>query len=132
MFDDEGDSIMRPYYPIIEIDDDVEEIKIQYRDVYVVDDSEPENDHKPYKKKYIPLVVKRKVWDKWIGRSIGTHLCLCCKLTEISQMSFHCGHVISEKNGGNVCVDNLRPICQSCNSSMGSKNMDEFIKKYKL
>lgn len=47
-------------------------------------------------------------------------------------MSFHCGHVISEKNNGEITVDNLRPICQNCNSSMGTTDMDEFISKYKL
>lgn len=128
MYDQDGDSIMLSIYPeIIEIeDDDVIEIKKE-PEIIVIED-----DDKPYKKKHIPLVVKRKVWDKWVGRSIGTTLCQCCKLSEISQMSFHCGHVLSEKNGGEICVDNLRPICQSCNSSIGTENMLIFIKKYKL
>ena len=47
-------------------------------------------------------------------------------------MSFHCGHIISEANGGEIKLDNLRPICHSCNSSMGTVNMDEFIIKYGL
>jgi len=28
-------------------------------------------------------------------------------------------------------VSNLKPICQNCNSSMGTKNMDEFMKSLK-
>jgi len=47
-------------------------------------------------------------------------------------MNFHCGHVVSEINGGELEPENLKPICQSCNSSMGTTNMNEFIKKYKL
>ena len=84
------------------------------------------------KKKTIPLVLKRNVWNKYIGEDIGKTLCFCCKLTDISQMNFSCGHIISEFNGGEIKSDNLKPICVSCNSSMGTKNMDEFIKDYGL
>ena len=84
------------------------------------------------RKKNIPLTVKKLVWNKYIGEDIGKSKCYCCKLTEITQMSFHCGHVISEKDGGEIMVDNLRPICQSCNSSMGARNMNEFIDEFKL
>jgi hypothetical protein len=84
------------------------------------------------KKKSIPLTLKRKVWNTHIGESIGKTVCLCCKLTEITQMSFSCGHIISEFNGGEITLDNLKPICVSCNSSMGTKNMDDFMKKFGL
>jgi len=79
------------------------------------------------KKKPIPLALKRNVWNKHIGEDVGKTLCLCCKLTDITQMNFSCGHIISEFNGGNIKLDNLKPICVSCNSSIGTKNMDEFI-----
>ncbi len=91
----------------------------------------PSNTSK-YKKKTIPLSLKRVVWDKWIGEEIGRSTCFCCNLTQISQMNFHCGHIVAEVNGGSLDPDNLKPICHSCNSSMGSTNMDEFIKKYGL
>lgn len=82
------------------------------------------------KKKQIPAAVKRKVWAKHIGEDVGKTKCLCCKLTDISQMSFSCGHIISDAKGGKITIDNLKPICTSCNSSMGTKNMNEFIKEY--
>lgn len=88
--------------------------------------------HKKNRKKLIPLTLKRKVWEQQIGEDIGKSKCLCCRLTDITQLSFHCGHIISEANGGEIKLDNLRPICQSCNSSMGTVNMDEFINKYGL
>ena len=80
----------------------------------------------------IPAAIKRFVWDMYIGECIGKSKCQCCKITDITQLTFHCGHVISEKNGGSVAVTNLRPICQNCNSSMGYTNMDTFIEMYKL
>lgn len=83
-------------------------------------------------KKSIPIAVKRLVWNKYIGEDIGKSKCYCCKLSSITQLSFHCGHVVAEKNGGDINVDNLRPICQSCNSSMGTINMNDYISKYSL
>jgi DNA repair exonuclease SbcCD ATPase subunit len=84
------------------------------------------------KKKAIPKMLKNKVWDKHIGIDIGQTKCLCCKITNISQLNFHCGHILSEKDGGELTMENLKPICGACNSSMGTMNMDEFILKYKF
>jgi hypothetical protein len=80
------------------------------------------------KKKSISLVLRKKVWDKWIGLDIGKSKCLCCDITDIIQMSFHCGHIIAESKGGETNLSNLKPICQNCNLSMGSTNMNEFMK----
>ena len=85
-----------------------------------------------YKKQKIPHAIKRAVWNHWVGEAIGLTECLCCKVTLISQMTFHCGHIISEAKGGKVEVTNLKPICQPCNSSMKTHNMHEFIKTYGL
>jgi hypothetical protein len=84
------------------------------------------------RKKNIPLVIKRKVWHNCIGKERGTAICPCCNLSEIEQMSFSCGHIQSEYNGGKIEVDNLIPICASCNSSMGTMDYDVFQKRYKL
>ena len=85
---------------------------------------------KKTKKKSIPATLKRKVWNKYIGEEIGKAKCLCCKLTEITQLSFNCGHIIAESKGGELKMDNLKPICQSCNSSMGTMNMNEYMQKF--
>jgi hypothetical protein len=81
-----------------------------------------------YKKKPISATIKRLVWNMHIGEEIGKAKCLCCNVTEITQMSFNCGHILAEANGGETFVSNLKPICQNCNSSMGTKNMDDFMK----
>ena len=82
-------------------------------------------------KKKISSTLKRLVWNTNIGEEIGKTKCLCCKSTDITQMSFHCGHVVAEANGGELIVSNLKPICQNCNSSMGTKNMNDFMDTFK-
>ena len=83
-----------------------------------------------FKKKSIPLPLKKLVWNKYIGEEIGKAKCLCCKLTDITQLSFSCGHIIPESKGGKLILDNLKPICQSCNSSMGTNNMHDYIQYF--
>jgi 5-methylcytosine-specific restriction endonuclease McrA len=84
--------------------------------------------HKKPKKRAIPSTVKKMVWNSNIGEEVGKSKCYCCKSTDITQMSFHCGHIKPEAKGGEAIVSNLKPICQNCNSSMGTKDMDEFMK----
>jgi 5-methylcytosine-specific restriction endonuclease McrA len=81
-------------------------------------------------KERIPATLKRLVWNAYIGETIGKTKCWCCKQTDITAFSFHCGHVISEKQGGSCTVTNLRPICQNCNSSMGTEPMHTFMKRF--
>jgi hypothetical protein len=83
-----------------------------------------------YKKKSIPLSLKALVWNKYIGEEKGIGYCQCCRKNIIKQISFHCGHIISEKNGGSTTLNNLIPLCQTCNLSMGKQNMNDFVKKY--
>ena len=80
-------------------------------------------------KEKIPASVKNTLWSKNFDNSIQGN-CQCCKTEVISKNNFDCGHIISEKNGGKVHLDNLKPICRSCNSSMGATNMNDFMTKY--
>ena len=90
-------------------------------------ETETEPKKKEPKKKSIPSAIKKLVWNKNIGEDIGKSKCYCCKSTDISQTYFHCGHVIAESKGGKTIVSNLKPICQNCNSSMGTKDMNDFM-----
>jgi len=81
------------------------------------------------KKKKIPATVKNTVWNLYNDKNLKIGDCFVCKGTILFE-SFHCGHVQAEANGGDVSIDNLRPICGLCNSSMGTTNMDEFIERY--
>jgi hypothetical protein len=89
-----------------------------------------ENNNKKCVRKSIPKIVKTQVWNTYIGKENGISKCMCCKKSEISQLNFHCGHVISVYNGGSNIVENLRPICSQCNLSMGTQNMNIFMKEY--
>ena len=88
-----------------------------------------DSDSKP-RKQNIPKTLKIDVWNHHVGEEIGKTKCLCCKTKDITQLNFHCGHVLAEAQGGRLEITNLRPICASCNLSMGTMHMDEFIKKY--
>lgn len=84
------------------------------------------------KKESIPAAVKTLVWNKWIGEKVAEGGCYACRVTSINMRHFHCGHVVSEKHGGGLTIDNLRPVCANCNLSMGSMNMHEYIEKFGL
>ncbi len=83
---------------------------------------------KPNYKSKLNSVLRFAVWNSVIGHKVAVHKCLCCNSNEISQQNFDCGHIVSRNNGGEDIIDNLVPICGSCNSSMGSIDMDSFIK----
>lgn len=80
-------------------------------------------------KKQIPKKLKEAVWNKNIGIYIGVAKCLCCNTTKNQQMSFNCGHIISEFNGGETKLNNLLPICALCNNSMYTKNIGDFMEE---
>jgi len=82
------------------------------------------------KKVKIPATVRNSVWNQNIGVEIGQSFCMCCKSEPITRANFECGHITAEKNGGTLELNNLRPICKHCNTSMGTENMDDFMKKY--
>lgn len=85
---------------------------------------------KKKKKAYIPKAVKIQVWANAYGLHTGQTMCPVCKFHTITQMNFHCGHIVAEAEGGETVVSNLYPICAKCNLSMGKKNMIEFHKTY--
>lgn len=78
------------------------------------------------KRTKITRAMRIVVWNTYIGEEIGKAKCVCCQTTYITQHNFHCGHVVANANGGKACVDNLRPICAVCNSSMGTVDMRIF------
>jgi hypothetical protein len=83
-----------------------------------------------YRRTNIPAAVRRTVWNTYIGEEIGSTECYVGCKTKITQMTFECGHVEAESKGGLTIVENLRPICSSCNRSMGTRNMQDFMKTF--
>lgn len=74
----------------------------------------------------IPKTLRIDIWETYIGK-IYESKCFCCKTKDIQQGNFECGHVKSIKDGGGTTIENLRPICSTCNRSMGRKNMYDFM-----
>lgn len=85
---------------------------------------------KKYKKASIPKSIKDDIWDYYIGNDCARTACPCCQRKEIRMNDFVAGHVLAERHGGQAIRENLIPICNTCNSSMGSTHMIEFCEKY--
>jgi 5-methylcytosine-specific restriction endonuclease McrA len=83
------------------------------------------------KRKPLPKQVSDMVWIKWQSKEKTSGICYCCGL-EITLLpkNYECGHVKSKYNGGSDQISNLRPICKSCNLSMGIQNMNDYMVQY--
>ena len=82
------------------------------------------------RRKKIPKHIKTLVWNKYMGVDTAQSDCVSCRSVKITNRSFHCGHVIAESKGGDLNINNLRPICEACNGSMGTRSMNEFTQEF--
>lgn len=83
------------------------------------------SESKPHRKKHIPASLRRQVWLSRCGECYQAW-CLCCYSQRITVFDFHCGHQISEHNGGETVVKNLYPVCALCNYSMRTQSIRDF------
>lgn len=74
-----------------------------------------------YSKKKIPKALREQVWIYHFGEKFN-HKCFVdwCD-NQINVFDFHVGHNIPESKGGNLKIQNLKPICARCNLSMGDR-----------
>jgi len=77
----------------------------------------------------LPKKTRDRVWDKYVGRTEREGKCFVCK-DKITIGNWECSHVIAVANGGKNNLDNLRPLCKTCNRDMGIMNMNEYKKKF--
>jgi hypothetical protein len=92
----------------------------------------PDHNFKNQKKTISPK-LRIQVWQKEFGDK-DENICpffMCQNMINNGLNGFHCGHIISEFNGGETSLDNLRPICSKCNCKMGSVNWNDFERKCK-
>ena len=87
-------------YEWIDGKDLMNEIKIALDNIKKLPEIKQKETKPKTKKKPISATIKKLVWNTNIGEDIGKAKCLCCKSTDITQMSFNCGHIIAEANGG--------------------------------
>jgi hypothetical protein len=85
--------------------------------------------NKKYKKKTIPKALKEQVWMQKAGHVFEIKCPITWCENHINAFNFHTGHNIPESKGGKTSIENLIPICDRCNTSMGDRfSIDEWNK----
>lgn len=79
-------------------------------------------------RKPLPKKIRMDLWERHFPNQ-RKGKCFACQ-NEIDIIAFEAGHIVSAADGGSDTVDNLLPLCQSCNRSMGKMNMKTWIAKY--
>lgn len=94
--------------------------------VAVVKPAAPEVRMKAAAREPINKSLRYQVWITYGSAESLFTACYCCE-KQIEINAYHCGHVMASAHGGRSKLANLRPVCASCNLSMGTKNMRDFI-----
>jgi HNH endonuclease len=94
----------------------------------------PELNRKNKNRKSLSDCKRLAVWNTYIGKEVYKHLCIVCndRMMEKSERVYDCGHVIPVAHGGSDDIDNLRPVCHSCNIRMATKNMVKYMEEMGL
>jgi hypothetical protein len=74
----------------------------------------------------IPKATRKNVWNKRFSKK-KSGKCHCCKEKEIHKKNFECGHIISHFCGGSTHINNLEPICKTCNRDMSIMHMHMYM-----
>lgn len=88
--------------------------------------------HYRKQKQKIPSAIRTSVWRSYYGvAEEGICPISYCNavITRTKSPGMHCGHIISEKNGGTIEAHNLRPLCSKCNCEMSYLNWEDFDKE---
>lgn len=84
-----------------------------------------------YRKKKIPTALRNQLWIVKLGETFRTKCPTTWCQNTITPFSFEAGHNIPESHGGSTTLDNLIPICGSCNKSMGNMyTFEEWCERY--
>ena len=68
--------------------------------------------------------LRRNVWKKRFEDSLIGNCYVCVNKLDYDEMI--CGHIKSVFYNGKTNIDNLEPICQTCNIDMGIKNLNDY------
>jgi len=84
-----------------------------------------------YRKKKIPTAVRNQLWILKFGETFRVKCPTKWCQNTITPFSFEAGHDIPESHGGPTTLENLIPICGSCNKSMGNMyTFQEWSERY--
>jgi len=73
----------------------------------------------------ISTPLRAEVWRAHFGRSTDG-FCVCCRTPLGVLDEWQAGHIIPHAHGGADTANNLKPVCASCNRSMGTEAMTAF------
>jgi 5-methylcytosine-specific restriction endonuclease McrA len=80
----------------------------------------------------IPLALKQNVWLKTNGQKFKGRCYVKWCNNRLTPFTFEAGHNIPFSKGGKTTIDNLFPICSTCNKSMGNRfTIEEFSEQFK-
>lgn len=65
--------------------------------------------------------MRQTIWLAHIGRKFEAKCKVSWCQSIITPFTFEAGHNVPESKGGATSVDNLIPICSTCNKSMGNR-----------
>ena len=77
-------------------------------------------------KKRITKGLRKKVWFREFNKQEHGICPIKHCQNVITKDNFQAGHIVSEFNGGPTELDNLRPICKTCNTEMGRNNWNKY------
>lgn len=77
----------------------------------------------------LSAILREQVWLEYIGDKLYGK-CFCCQSAQISILrNTEFAHVVPVARGGQDTVENLRPCCESCNRSMGTMNLMDYMER---
>lgn len=91
--------------------------------------TKPESDEKNVPRKHYSKSDIETVWNTYLGHELEG-VCILCGVKRIffdDRLTWEMAHVKSHVEGGSGELSNIRPICFTCNRSMGSKHFMTFL-----
>jgi len=71
---------------------------------------------------------RQLVWTTYHGDNEFAECPCCAELIHRNEDGFHVGHIIAHNKGGSDDIDNLRPVCRTCNLAMQTQDMRQFAR----
>lgn len=92
-------------------DKNVEKVKIDFENVE--------------KRPFIPFTLREQVWKKYSANISDHGKCYTCN-KDINFTDMECGHIKAHALGGAAILENLMPVCRTCNRDMGIMDLNEY------